>query len=217
MKIKTYLFLPAVAVATFLFGISIFFAGQFFQKIFSAKEQKIEPSAQLKADPVAVENLVYPPKLMLLETPVIEQAENKDNAEQENEYEFDATGDYYLIGSTPKGFEDFENLMIETRDYENVSEENNWLGAPIPPKGRAYLGWEKRLELVRLNIANKQISFETEKKNGISFQFIGKFIDGEKIEMEEYTDYAVLEGKLIKVKNGKKIAERNVKFGQGGC
>jgi hypothetical protein len=216
MKMKIYLFRFAVAAAAFVFGISVFSVRQYFQSVLQIEEQKTESAAPAKIELVTKEESTSPaPNLALTETLVIEQA-NKDEAEEKYEYEFDAAGSYYLIGKAPKGFEDLETFVIETSDYESSSEKNNWEIVSIPPKGSAYPDWEKQIDFVRLNISNKQISFETEKKNGISFQFVGKFIESE-VEMENYTAYAILEGKLTKTKNGKKIAERNVKFGDGGC
>lgn len=222
MKMKIYLFRFAVAAAAFVFGISVFSVSQYFQSLFSAKEQKTESIAPVKIETVNIEELVYPPRnIEQAENPVIEQTESTGSSVKENEYEFNAEGDYYIIGDLPKGFKDFDTLSISTKNYENISEENNWEGVPIPPTG--YVFTKKEFKFVRINIANAQIAFKTETKKGISYEFVGEFIEEEKIEFkdkngEEYTQHAVLKGRLKKMRDGKQIAESKVKFGiSEGC
>ena len=80
----------------------------------------------------------------------------------------------------------------------------------------------KRFEFSWLNIANKRISFVTQSKKGVSYQFDGKFVE-EEIKLkdendEEYTEKVVLKGRLTKWRDGKKIAESKVKFSElFGC
>jgi len=87
-------------------------------------------------------------------------------------------------------------------------------GIPIPPKG--YVFTSKEFKFTRINIAGKQISFETQMKKGISYQFAGKFADEPKATDEK--DYPELIGRLIKMRDGKKIAKSKVSFGiMCGC
>lgn len=217
MKMKIYLFRFAVAVAAFVFGISLLSVGRYFQTVFSAKESKAEAPVPVEVEMVKAEDLIYPP-IVQPETTLIETAKTAQEPEEETAYKFHAHGEYYIIGGATKVFEKFDYLYIETLDYEKASVENDHMGIPIPPKGVISSETGKELNLVRINISNELISFETEKKNGVSFQFVGKFIDEEELKIDEYTHYVVLEGILTKMKNGEKIVERSVQFGyMDGC
>ena len=221
MKIKIYLLRFAIGLTAFIFGISIFSVGQYFQSVFQTKEQKAESVAPFKVEQVKIEELIYPPRdVEEVKTPVTEQAAANIESEEKTEYEFDGGGDYYIIGDLPKGFKDFDTLSITTKDYENMSEENNWQGVSIPPQGSIFTKTE--FKFIRINIANKQIAFETELKKGVRYQFVGNFIAEEEINYQskygyEVTKYAVLNGHLIKMRGGKKVAESEVKFALGGC
>ena len=217
MKIKIYLFHFAAAITAFIFGISIFSVGQYFQSVFQAKEQKTEIAMPVKVELMRIEELIYPPRnVEEVKTPVSEQTVTNTESEEKIGYEFDAGGDYYIIGDLPKGFKDFDTLSITTKNYENLSEENYWEAVSIPPEG--YVLTNKEFKFVRINIADKQIAFKTGTRKGISYKFVGKFIDEEEIKLGEYSDYAVIEGSLIKMHDGKKIAESKVKFGAvHGC
>jgi hypothetical protein len=216
MKIKNYLFRFAVAVVAFISGLGIFNLGQYFQSVFQTKQQKIESAAPVKNEQIRIEELIYPPRnVEEVKTPISEQTVTNTESEEKAEYEFDAGGDYYIIGDLPKGFKDFDTLSITTKNYESVSEENNSQGISIPPEG--FVLTKKEFKFARINIADKQIAFKTETKKGISYKFVGKFIN-EEIKLGEYSDYAVIEGSIIKMHDGKKIAESKVKLGAvHGC
>lgn len=212
MKIRIYFLRLAVAVAAFVFGISIFGVGQYFQSVFQTKQQKIESAAPVKVEQITIEELIYPPRnVEEVKTPISEQTVSNTESEEKAEYKFDAGGDYYIIGDLPKGFKDFDTLSITTKNYESASKENNWQGISIPPEG--FVLTKKEFKFARINIADKQIAFKTETKKGISYRFVGKFIDEEEIKLGEYSDYAVIEGSIIKMHDGKKIAESKVKLG----
>lgn len=209
MKIKIYLLRVAAAVAAFVFGISIFGVGQYFQSVFQTKEQKTELVMPVKVEPVRIEELIYPPRnIEVAKTPVSEQTVADTESEEKTFCQFDAGGNYSIIGDLPKGFEDFDTLSIVTRDYETEPEDVD--GIPIPPNG--YVFTSKEFKFTRINIAGKQITFETQTKKGISYRFAGKFVDEPKATDEE-TDYPELVGRLIKMRDGKKIAESKVSFG----
>ena len=74
------------------------------------------------------------------------------------------------------------------------------------------------MKFVRLFISEKHISFETVSKKGISYRFEGKFIEGKEVKYNDEKDYAVIEGWLIKIENGKDIARRIAHYGYWeGC
>ena len=218
MKLRIYALRVAVALTAFGLCVGLFEIGRYLTADSqpNAEEVKTVQSVEKELpDILPTEVAVFPPRVE--QTPTISPTET----EEKTVYEFDAGNDYYIIGKLPKGFRDFENLSIVTRDYENASEENNYEAVPIPPKG--FFLAKKEFNFTRINIANKQIAFETEAKKGVSYQFVGEFIEEEAIEVKdkdgnEYTDYAVLKGRLKKMRDGKKIAESEVKFAiMHGC
>lgn len=217
MKIKKYLFCIAIGITACVFGLNIVNVAQYFQSVYQTNNEKAELTAPLEIQTIRYEDLLYPPRgINLAENFIINETPANTETEDKSAYEFDAEGEYYLIGDLPEGFKDFDTLGIETRNYENVSEENDWKGVPIPPEG--FVLTKKKFKFVRINIANREISFETESKKGISYKFTGKFIDAEEIKFDDYSEYIVLKGRLTKLRDGKKIAESEVKFAEShGC
>lgn len=213
MKIRNYLLCIAIGIAAFVFGINIVNVRQYFQSVFLAAEQEKEPEKESAAT-ITYEELIYPPRnIEQAKIGIVEQMVTNIESEEKNFCQFDGGGNYYIIGDLPKGFKDFDTLSIVTRDYETEPEDVD--GIPIPPKG--YVITSKEFKFTRINIAGKQISFETQTKKGISYQFAGKFIDERKATDEE-TDYPELVGRLIKMRDGKKIAQSKVSFGiMCGC
>ena len=213
MKVKIYLFRLVVAFAAFVCGVGFFAVGRYFQTTFSAKEQKVE----LTAPSVSGQTLA------------VEQNDIAADSEENTKYEFDIDGfygivgeqpngfkDYDVTGKLPKGFEDFGEIGITTLSYENASEENAYEGTPIPPEG--YVWTDKEYKFAKINVNNKYISFKTQTIKGVSYEFSGKFLEKAPFwTLDEQKP--VLEGRFVKLKKGKKIAESNVKFVwyQGGC
>ncbi len=122
--------------------------------------------------------------------------------------EFDAFGDYFIPGDAPKGFKEFGIIRIETRDFENYTDEYP-NGVPIPPTGHIY--HKRKFEFKRINIANRQISFETETNKDVSYKFVGKFL--EEMTYDDITDSnIILRGRLTKMQKGKKSVDAEVKL-----
>ena len=116
--------------------------------------------------------------------------------------------------------------MLTTVDYSKAHEANNYDydDFRMPPKGSVETA--KELDFTRIAINGRMIAFETETKNGVSYEFTGEFMGEDKEEFkvedevedgETYTYYADLKGTLIKKRNGKKVAESDVKLQMGGC
>ncbi|MEP6904357.1 MAG: hypothetical protein ABJA66_21750, partial [Actinomycetota bacterium] len=141
--------------------------------------------------------------------PITNHPEINSQTEKES-CDWGETGEYSIIGQNPKGFEDFDSLSITTNDYDEK------LAKIIPVKPTGLIQTTKEFKFTWLNIANKRISFITQTKKGLSYQFDGKFIRQEiklKDESgEEYTEYVLLSGHLSKWRSGVKIAEAKLKF-----
>lgn len=203
MKIKIYLFRLTATLTTFFFAVAVFNALQFFRAPISAPRAVAEPVKAFAAEPEGMRS----------DTEFEEQTINSSPEITQPEPEFDASGSYYFAREKPpKGFENFEFLEISARDYETESDEYVG-GIPIPPKG--FVQTKKEYKFVRIGIGDKEISFETEKIGGVSYQFNGRFRSEDSYLSGE--DSADLKGRLVKLKNGKKIAETKAEFFAGGC
>ena len=204
MTAKIYAFRLAIALVTFSLGFSIFSAWQFLPKFQS--NQQIVSSALPKIE--QVEPICRFEKIETVTTaaePLITESPNLS--------EFDAGGDYYMVGKLPKGFEEFDSLSILTNEYK-PNAKGDYEPIPIPPEGSLFTN--KDFKFSRINISNRQISFVTESVKGISYKFTGAFLE----EKDFYTikdETVVLKGQLIKMKDGKKMAESKVKFGYLDC
>jgi hypothetical protein len=207
MTIKVYIFRLAIALVTFTFGFSLFSAWSYFQPQIQPQRPQIVSVAVSK--PEKLEPFCRLEKITTPQTKVEEVSE------------FDAGGDYYMIGKLPKAFKDFDFLSITTVDYREKSD-GSFEEIPIPPTGslqtvkvKDFPEKNKKFNFSQINVANKLISFKTKEIKGISYQFTGKFWGEKYYEIGDET--VVLEGRLIKLQNGQKISEITAKFGYVEC
>jgi hypothetical protein len=211
-----YLFRLVAIVTSFLLGVGFFNAAQRLQSFFQTETATVQPVRKQ-------ETLFVPPRAVpspLVEPTPFVVTETFPVSDENTEAEFSAEGDYYIVGDLPKEFKDFNTLSITTKSYENVPAEDNYDGVSIPPEG--FITTNKQFDFQRINIAGKQIAFETETKKGISYMFVGQFIEEERIEyktVEGYDriEFAILKGRLTKMRDGKKAAEIEARFAEGGC
>lgn len=208
MKLQKIILCAAVALAAFGFSLGLFEIGNYLRPAFKPLKVEIKTPQPL-ASPV-----VYPERIPDFPQPVFEPAEEIEPAEEPDDW--GETGDYYIIGENPKGFEDFQYLSVSTRDYSEKLEK------VVAVKPYGLIETEKEFKFSWLNITGKRISFVTKTRQGVSYQFDGKFIEAEEVEYrikdEVLTDTAVLKGRLTKWRNGKKIAEAKVKLAMShGC
>lgn len=209
MKIKKYGFALAVAILTFAFGVSVYTSVRIAVSLLSSlvwKEAVIaQPVVEIEqAQSVETKEIV--PMVVGL------QEDSEDVTEAEPQHEFDPSGEYYMVDeSKAKGFEDFEFVEIWMRDYDKQTDDGAW-GVPIPPKGSVQT--KKAFKFKRIAIGGKEITFQTEEINGISYKFTGRFWD-ERYENDELPPD--LAGRLIKFKNGVWDASTHAKFYMPGC
>ena len=201
MKTKIHLFRIAAGVLAFLFSLGIFTVWRYFQTTAAAPAPPI--IVQIDSEKLRE---TYP--LMPSETgdepPVTELP--KDEAGTQ----FDAEGYYYISGDAPKGFEDFVNFNVANKDYKTENEAE--YGKLIAPEG--YVEADKELKFRKISIGSGQIQFETERIKGISYTFSGQFTETRNfVYLESEAVEKVLEGRLIKKRSGKKIAETQAAFG----
>lgn len=207
MELRIYLFRLFVAVAAFVFGISFLGIAQYASPpAFHTKAQETANfQPVIKLEPVPVPPIAQESPVVV--TTAVKQTDTAAESEQNTPWEFDGEGEYYMVDALPKGFKDFVEISISTRNYETESEDFPY-GMPIPPEG--YVQTTGKYKIIRINIANKEVALETETKKGISYKFVGKLLEGKYDKVLDETVW--MEGRLTKMQGGKKIAESKVRF-----
>jgi hypothetical protein len=114
-------------------------------------------------------------------------------------------GTYYIHGSAPRDFAEFDSFEIWTA-YDEV---NATGGVQVYSASAAGLGTN---DIAFALLTTKRLYFLTKPSaEGVEYKFDGKFLRGGVLSDLAET-VPLLEGKLTKLKDGKKIAERAVKF-----
>jgi hypothetical protein len=199
MKTKIYLFRLIIGAMTLTLGIGAFFAWQF---LAVRTDQEI---SQLEKPVFEIEK-VQPVAIVSTSAPDMPQPD-LPNDEENAKVDFDPDGSYYVLGDLPKAFRDFQSLDIATSDYQ-TREDGSVYAVPVPPA--IYLHTETKYNFTRININNRNISFETQSKNGTRYRFVGVF--PEEYEDKISKEWISLEGILTKLRNGKKVAETKARF-----
>ncbi len=136
---------------------------------------------------------------------------------KEKEYvnEFDPTGIYSMDNEkVPNAFADIQFIDITTREYR--SENGKFTNTPVIPNGSIHT--TKEIRFTKIAVGEREIAFETETVNGISYKFVGQFPRSSEAVTCESCEYpADLRGRLIKIKNGKVIAELDADFYLHNC
>lgn len=204
MKIKNYLLKLTVGIAAFVFGFGAVSIWQFFQtraieivnKYYVT--EKFEPIGNdwgnVRQNYSAIESKL---------TVDLSGFVNENSTEETNNIEhlknFDPSGYYYFTGENhPKDFEDFQYFALWIEDLNIEAEVDS---VPVLSKGHLLMGVDDETSIPfdykQLFVSPKGVTFSTEKINGISYRFSGIFLkNGE-----------VIEGKIVKLKNDKQIAE----------
>lgn len=199
MKLQKIILCAATALAAFGFSLGLFELAGYIRTTFQPAKTEFQIKKPIPPSPV-----VYQPPVVETTQPEITPPETSVSEEV---CEWNETGDYGLLDDNPKGFEDFQTLSIVTRVYS----EKYPNGIAVKPQGSVQTS-KREFKFTWINITGKRISFVTEAKNGVSYQFDGKFVDNDQPSDEDYEGVMILKGRLTKWLNGKKIAEAKVEF-----
>ena len=116
---------------------------------------------------------------------------------------FDPDGSFWLHESTPPPaeFSDFSGINLNTKRLRRLPSPGLQLN-----NGTSY-------RFKTLNVKRDNFTFTTMSIRGVSYSFAGKFLKGGVYASGILDDETpVLEGTLTKFRDGKKIAEANLKF-----
>jgi hypothetical protein len=115
-------------------------------------------------------------------------------------------GYYSLVGTHPKGFKNFDTIQYwQKQDEQSGPDISERLSGVIADEGAHY-------RYRTLNITRRQFVFTTVKVKGISYSFNGRFLRTDFVNAEMDLDKPVLVGNLRKYRNGRKVAEADVKL-----
>jgi hypothetical protein len=120
---------------------------------------------------------------------------------------FNPRGEYFILGSRPKGFPEFETLSLAV-DEDTIGKASGWIVIQTYLNGE-YAGnfnfsgavTEKRITIIATPV------FE----ENVGYRFDGEFLRQGVLASARQSE-AVLKGRLSKFRGGKKIAEAFVKF-----
>ena len=158
-------------------------------------------------------------QLVLLSSPISGRYEHEpfQGTVSQNQY---LTGRYHPVHEFPLAFDNVRHIDLTTTAFQ-VNSDSLVTRTPIAPKG--YLVTDFDLyKLSGVNIDGGRLSFTTEPRVGVSYQFTGRALEGD-YPMKGYSQYYVgktimIEGRIVRMLFGFKVAEFEVRFTKGiGC
>jgi hypothetical protein len=117
---------------------------------------------------------------------------------------FDPDGYFMLVGNPPAGLKEFDGFSLLRKPG----------GGHYPASGvRTNRNVIYRFIPASTNVTRQKFTFTTRALKGTSYSFEGRWLKGGVFyEADLDMDTPVLEGHLIKYRNGQKIAEADLKF-----
>lgn len=200
MKILRIGFYCLVLTATWFIGLTTTATVRYLSALSRSSAETQDAPVQSPPDLEAiVEGQIMIPEAL------IESADAKVPATEE----FDPSGEYYLdLEKVPKTFSNIDHLYLQTR--EAYDENGQFVDRPIVPKG--LIRTTQDFAFTRLAVGNREISFQTATIDGTSYRFTGHFNLSSDAYCETGEDKPELEGRLIKIKDGKWAAEHHAEF-----
>ena len=113
---------------------------------------------------------------------------------------FDPDGSFWIHGEPPAEFSDFDSINLNAKRLR-------YLNAP------GLMMRSTRYRYKTLTVKRDNFTFTTMTVRGVFYTFSGKFLKGGVYGAGDLDDETpVLEGTLTKFRDGKKVAEANLKF-----
>ena len=113
---------------------------------------------------------------------------------------FDPDGSFWIHGTPPPEFSDFDSINLNAKRLRYLN----------PP---GLMMRTTRYRYKTLTVQRDNFTFTTMTVRGIFYTFSGKFLKGGVYGAGNLDDETpVLEGTLTRFRNGKKVAEANLKF-----
>ncbi len=115
-------------------------------------------------------------------------------------------GYFSLVGTHPKGLENFDTIQYWRKDQEQSGPDiSERLSGVTADEGVLY-------RYSTISITRRKFIFTTVKVKGISYSFSGRFLRTDFVNADMDFDKPVVVGTLSKYRNGKRVAQANVKL-----
>jgi len=115
---------------------------------------------------------------------------------QSKKNRFDPDGSFWIKGAPPDVFSDFGGINLNAKGNKRL------------PKPGLELNNGRRYRFSQLRVSQERFTFTTVTVSNISYSFSGRFLKGGVYLAGNLDDETpVLEGTLVKYRNGKKMAE----------
>lgn len=115
-------------------------------------------------------------------------------------------GYFSLVGTHPKGLENFDTIQYWRKDQEQSGPDiSERLSGVTADEGVLY-------RYSTINITRRKFIFTTVKVKGIHYSFSGRFLRTDFVNADMDFDKPVVVGTLSKYRNGRKVAAANVKL-----
>jgi len=119
---------------------------------------------------------------------------------QRKQARFDPDGSFWIHGTPPPEFSDFDSINLNAKRLRYLNDPG-------------LLMRTTRYRYKTLTVKRDNFSFTTMTVRGIFYTFSGRFLKGGVFGAGDLDDETpVLEGTLTRFRNGKKVAEANLKF-----
>lgn len=119
---------------------------------------------------------------------------------QRKQARFDPDGSFWIHGTPPPEFSDFDSINLNAKRLRYLNDPG-------------LLMRTTRYRYKTLTVKRDNFSFTTMTVRGIFYTFSGRFLKGGVYGAGDLDDETpVLEGTLTRFRNGKKVAEANLKF-----
>ena len=114
---------------------------------------------------------------------------------------FDPDGSFWIKGTAPDAFSDFGGINLNAKRDKRL------------PKAGLELHNGRAFRFKQLSVSQERFTFTTVALSNISYSFAGRFLKGGVYGAGNLDDETpVLEGTLVKYRNGKKVAEAKLTF-----
>ena len=114
---------------------------------------------------------------------------------------FDPDGTFWILGDPPDDFKNFGGINLNAKRQRRLNRPGVDITNGIKHRFRT------------LSVTRDRFTFKTVSVRGVSYSFSGRFLKGGVFAAADLDDKTpVLEGVLIKLKNGQKVAEAPLKF-----
>lgn len=116
-------------------------------------------------------------------------------------------GYFSLVGKPPKGFENFDTIQYWRKEDEQTGEDVSQRTAGVNETGGVVYRY------ATISVTRQRFVFTTKSVRGVSYKFSGRFLRSDFVGSDMNFERPVLVGTLGKYRNGKRVAEANVRLG----